>query len=79
MTISNRCILRFEFTKKSGLYSMITPLNCRSEAARVTALAKLHADVLLRDEYIALATQWLAVARLADYQDRISAMDENII
>jgi hypothetical protein len=57
---------------------MLTSSQCRTHAARFSAQAELGANKAYRDDCLALATGWLRVAAMADFQDRTGALHQDI-
>ena len=51
---------------------MMTSSECRKKACDLNELAELSINVTIRDDYLAMATRWLSLAAVADYQDGIS-------
>lgn len=49
---------------------MLNEAQCLSQSAHFTEQAELCANLMFRDEYIALATGWLQIAAMAAYQDK---------
>lgn len=57
----------------------MTSSECRLESVRFSKLAELSVNAMIRDDYLALATGWLRLAAMAEYQDCVTALDKPII
>ena len=55
---------------------MITGAQCKLEAAHFTEKAELFANITIRDDYLALATEWLRVGAVADFQDSVLKLNK---